>query len=69
MAVKLLFPLAPASGRAEKEAAQAVFPVMEQKEQQAFFLYLLTFGEFEQDEKIIRPAGYRRSSTRKGSVT
>jgi selenocysteine-specific elongation factor len=44
-------------GAQKKEAAQVLFPEMEQKEQRVFFQYLEDAGLFEQNETLIRPAG------------
>ena len=46
------------SGAPKKEAAQAVFPKMDTKQQRAFFLHLSETGRFSQDDKLIWITGH-----------
>ena len=46
-------------GAPRKEAAQALFARMDQKQQRTIFLYMDGTGLFEQDEKSIWPAGWK----------
>jgi len=45
-------------GAPKSEAARALFPKMDQKQQRALFQYLDSVGGFEQDDKSIWPAGW-----------
>ena len=45
-------------GSPKKEAAQIILPAMDQKQQRVVFQYLGSLDKFEQDEKIIRIAGW-----------
>ena len=45
-------------GAPKSEAARAIFPKMDQKQQRALFQYLDSVGGFEQDDKSIWPAGW-----------
>ena len=46
-------------GAPKKEAAQVHFPKMEQKQQRAIFQYLSIHGGYEQDDRMIWPAGWK----------